>query len=123
MSIAPTDGSTATMLTEIAEARQRQALEHYRLIRAHLEQDVPLARVARDAELPLRTAQRWVNRYRQFGLAGLLRSGRADNGKRRRISDDLRRVSRYKSRPLAPSRTSRSCDRARPGTASLSHRI
>ena len=34
----------------------------------------------------LRTAQRWVNRYRQFGRAGLVRSGRSDHGKRRRIT-------------------------------------
>jgi putative transposase len=40
--------------------------------------------------LPLRTAQRWVSRYRRFGLAGLSRAVRADQGKRRRVSDELR---------------------------------
>jgi len=39
--------------------------------------------------VPFRTAQRWVGRYRRFGLAGLARAGRADRGKRRRLSDEL----------------------------------
>jgi hypothetical protein len=39
---------------------------------------VPLASVAKEASLPLRTAQRWVSRYRRFGLIGLIRAGRAD---------------------------------------------
>ena len=82
----------ATKLTELTDVQRRQALERYRQLRPHLEQDVPLARVARDVAMPLRTAQRWVGRYRQFGLAGLIRSGRSDNGKRRRISDDLRQL-------------------------------
>ncbi len=42
--------------------------------------------------MPLRTAQRWVSRYRRFGLAGLSRAARADQGKRRRLSDELRRL-------------------------------
>ena len=42
--------------------------------------------------MPLRTAQRWVNRYRRFGLAGLNRAARADQGKRRRLSDELRHL-------------------------------
>ena len=42
--------------------------------------------------MPLRTAQRWVSRYRRFGLAGLSRHVRADQGKRRRVSDELQRL-------------------------------
>jgi hypothetical protein len=47
---------------------------------AHLEQCVPLTRVAAEAGLPLRTAQRWVSRYQRFGLAGLSRAAGADQG-------------------------------------------
>ena len=54
-----------------------------------LEEGVPLARVARDRGLALRTARRWAGQYRREGLAGLARKGRSDRGKRR-LSDTLR---------------------------------
>ena len=85
------DAETRTALTELPEEQRQRAFDRYRTLRPHLEQDVPLARVARDASLPLRTAQDWVSRYRRFGLVGLTRAGRADQGKRRRLADDLRR--------------------------------
>jgi|SRR5579863_2745592 len=57
-------------LTEVSEGQRERALERYRKLRPHLEQDAPLAGVAKEASLPLRTVQRWVGRYRQFGLIG-----------------------------------------------------
>src|SRR5208337_2861904 len=83
---------SSAALSELSERQRRRAFDRYGKIRLHLERDVPLARVAREAALPLRTAQRWVSRYRQFGLAGLIRAGRADRGKRRRLSEELRRL-------------------------------
>jgi transposase len=56
--------------------------------RPHLEDGVPLARAADAAGVPLRTAQRWLARYRRDGLAGLARLGRSDAGARR-SPDDL----------------------------------
>ncbi len=91
MATPPGDAETRTTLTELPEEQRQRAFDRYRTLRPHLEQDVPLARVARDASLPLRTAQDWVSRYRRFGLVGLTRAGRADQGKRRRLADDLRR--------------------------------
>ena len=41
---------------------------------------MPLARIARDHGLLLRTAQRWLRRYRAHGLAGLARVPRANRG-------------------------------------------
>src|ERR1700733_8176330 len=76
----------------VSERQRERALERYRKLRPHLEQDAPLAGVAGEASLPLRTAQRWVSRYRRFGLIGLIRAGRTDQGKRRRVPDDLRRL-------------------------------
>jgi putative transposase len=58
------------------------ALARFRLLRPHLEEHVPLARLARDQGIPLRTARRWVQRYRAHGLVGLARRPRADRGKR-----------------------------------------
>src|SRR4051812_9308694 len=60
------------------------------MLQPHLEQDAPLARVAKEASLPFRTAQRWVNRYRRYGLIGLTRAGRSDQGKRHFAEDLLR---------------------------------
>ncbi|MGH3338889.1 MAG: helix-turn-helix domain-containing protein, partial [Propionibacteriaceae bacterium] len=34
---------------------------------------MPLARVAREQGIPLRTAERWLHQYRQHGLPGLVR--------------------------------------------------
>lgn len=49
----------------------------------HLHDAVPLAVAAKRAGVPLRTAQRWLSRYRSDGAAALKRSGRADRGERR----------------------------------------
>ena len=78
-----------TDLTELSDAARKLALERYRKLQPHLEQNLPLLQVARDAALPIRTARRWVQRYRNFGLAGLTRRGRADHGKRRSIGPEL----------------------------------
>jgi putative transposase len=81
------DAATSVALTELPERERELALDRYKKLRPHLEHDLPLAGVAKEASLPLRTAQRWVSRYRRFGLIGLIR---ADQGKRRRVPDDLR---------------------------------
>jgi hypothetical protein len=52
----------------------------------------PLKAVAAAARVPFRTAQRWVSLYRQFGLAGLARKKRTDNGRHREISVKLKEV-------------------------------
>jgi len=48
----------------------------------HLYDGVPLSVAARQAEVPLRTVQRWLASYRADGAAGLTRSRRADRGRR-----------------------------------------
>ena len=49
----------------------------------HLEENRPLRLVAAAAGIPLRTAQHWVEKYQQFGLAALARRKRADSGEHR----------------------------------------
>ena len=71
------------------EARKR-ALDRFRLLQPHLENDRPLKAAAAAAGIPFRTAQRWVSLYRQFGLAALARRKRADTGKHREISAKLK---------------------------------
>jgi hypothetical protein len=47
----------------------------------------PLTRAATEAGVPLRTAQRWLARYRQNGSTGLARLIRRDGGRRRSPSE------------------------------------
>lgn len=75
-------------LSGLSEADRRRAFERFQLLRPFLEEGTPLARVARDRGVPLRTARRWVAQYRREGLAGLARKERSDRGKRR-LSDTL----------------------------------
>ena len=73
-------------LTELAEPERARALERFALVRPHLEQGVALPALARAGGIALRTARRWVQLYRAYGLAGLARRGRADRGARRSVS-------------------------------------
>lgn len=78
-------------LSGLSEAERTRALERFQLLRPALEEGAPLARVARDRGLALRTARRWAAQYRRDGLAGLTRKGRSDRG-RRHLSDTLHRA-------------------------------
>ena len=78
---------TASFAT-LTEEGQAQAMARFAALRPHLEAGVPRARAAAAAGVPLRTAQRWLARYRRDGLAGLARRGRSDAGARR-SPDDL----------------------------------
>ena len=79
--------TTASFAT-LTEEGQAQAMARFAVVRPHLEDGASLARAAADAGVPLRTAQRWLARYRRDGLAGLARLGRSDAGARR-VPDDL----------------------------------
>jgi putative transposase len=79
-------------LTELPDPARQRALERFRILRPHFEQNVPLAQVARAAGLPDRTARRWVALYRRLGLPGLARRSRADTGKRHSLSLALLRL-------------------------------
>ncbi len=105
MATAPAESAASTSFGELSEPQRRRAMDCYRKLYLHLEQNVPLTRVAREAGLPLRTMQRWVSRYQRFGLAGLTRAGRTDQGKRRRISEELRHLAEglaLQKPPLGP---------------------
>ena len=56
------------------------AMERYRMIEPYLEGARTLASIATEADITLRTAQRWVERYRRDGLASLARRERVDEG-------------------------------------------
>lgn len=54
------------------------AMRRFLVLRPHLEQGVSLAAAARAADVPIRTAQRWLARYRKLGMEGLARQVRSD---------------------------------------------
>ena len=66
------------LLTELSDSERARALERFRLLRPCLEDGVPLARLARQHHLQLRTLQRWLHAYRRSGLVGLVRKSRRD---------------------------------------------
>jgi putative transposase len=81
--LAPAAAGRAASPAGLSEAQRTVALARFTLLKPHLEDGVPLVRVAAAAGVPLRTAQRWLARYRTNGLAGLTRPARSDKGRRR----------------------------------------
>jgi putative transposase len=77
------DGTADLTLAGLTEARRREAMARLSVLRPHLEDDVSLAAAARHAGVPLRTAERWLARYRRDGFVGLARRPRRDAGGRR----------------------------------------
>jgi putative transposase len=79
-------------LTALTDEARTRALARFRLLQPCVEDGVPLARLARQQGMALRTAQRWLQRYRQHGLAGLVRQTRADRGHHRRLTPELQQL-------------------------------
>lgn len=52
-------------------------------LRVHLHDGIPLASAAREAGIPIRTARRWLARFRDAGPAGLSFKPRSDAGERK----------------------------------------
>ena len=71
--------------------RRSKAMARFAVLRPHLEDDVPLSRAAEAAGVPVRTARRWLVRFRQEGMAGLARAERDDRGGPR-LPDELVRM-------------------------------
>ena len=64
-------------------------LERWRVLRLHVEDQIPLAALARTTGISARTLQRWHHLYRAGGVAALdphVRSTRGGGGRLRRRS-------------------------------------
>jgi putative transposase len=79
-------------LASLSESARKIALDRFRLLQPHLEEQRLLRAVARDAGIGYRTAQRWKMRYRKYGLPGLARDDRSDRGWRRAITLELKEI-------------------------------
>ncbi|REK75533.1 helix-turn-helix domain-containing protein, partial [Rhodococcus erythropolis] len=69
-----------TELGELTAAQREEAMRRYAVLEPHLTDGVPLARAARTAQIPERTARRWLTRYRTGGLVGLAHTTRTPPG-------------------------------------------
>jgi putative transposase len=79
--------TAAAPFAELAEGQRREVMARFAVLRPTLEEGVPLTRAAAEADVPLRTAQRWLARFRRDGLAGLARTSRRDAGSRHLPAD------------------------------------
>jgi putative transposase len=79
-------------LSRLPETDRQVALKRFRLLKPHIEDGQALVGVAREANVPYRTAQRWVALYRRHGLAALARCRRADRGARKSLSPLMTKV-------------------------------
>jgi putative transposase len=91
-------------LAALSEREREQAWQRFQLLQPFLEGQTTLSQLAREQGIPLRTAQSWVNRYRQYGLAGLVRQPRQDRNQRR-LQPELKQLieglALQKSKPTA----------------------
>lgn len=90
-------------LVELPEIQRQGAMARFAMLRPHLEDGASLAQAARAAGVALRTAERWLARYRATGLVGLARKHRRDGG-RPRLAEELVRVIEglFLSKPRPP---------------------
>ena len=81
------EASDAIELSGLCDTERSRALTRFEIIRPFLEDGVPLTRLATEQQIVLRTARRWVERYRKSGLAGLVRKERNDKDERRLLPE------------------------------------
>ena len=82
------EASDAIELSGLCDTERSRALTRFEIIRPFLEDGVPLTRLTKEQQIVLRTARRWVERYRKSGLAaGLVRKERNDKDERRLLPE------------------------------------
>jgi hypothetical protein len=81
------EASDVIELSSLCDTERSRALTRFEIIRPFLEDGVPLTRLAKEQQTVLRTARRWVERYRKSGLARLVRKERNDKDERRLLPE------------------------------------
>jgi putative transposase len=67
-------------LSYFNDEQRSAAAEIYRIIEPNITNGVPLPCISDEVNIPLRTLERWKERYQKFGLPGLIRRPRSDLG-------------------------------------------
>lgn len=70
------------------------AAERWRVLRLHVEDQIPLAVLARETGISARTLQRWHQLYRAGGIAALEPHDRNDKGGRRTSAETVAFIER-----------------------------
>ncbi|WP_255440702.1 helix-turn-helix domain-containing protein [Paracoccus sp. MC1854] len=82
-----------------------KAIARFRLLQPHLEQDIPLARIAAECGIAERILRRWLAAWRTDGIGGLERARRSDAGVARRFAPEIealvRSLATRRPRPTA----------------------
>jgi len=73
----------------MGKSHTKSALDKFEVIRPHLEESIPLSKIAKNQTITLRTLKRWIKNYRENGLKGLERKENANKGKRKTINQKL----------------------------------
>ncbi len=68
-------------LTAYSEEQRQTAVEKYKIIAPYLINEKTLTTITEETGISKRTLQYWIRDYKQFGLKGLIRKTRSDNGK------------------------------------------
>ena len=82
-------GSAPVPLNSLSEEQRAEAHARFEMLRPALEEGVSQAQIARTHQLSKSAVQRWVKRYREQGLAGLVTTARKDKGKSRRLPEQV----------------------------------
>ncbi len=68
------------------------ALEKYRILKPHLEADIPLLQIASVSGISISTLKRWMKNYRTHGFSGLERKQRADFNIRKAVDETSQKL-------------------------------
>lgn len=77
------DERAEATLAELTADQREEAIARFAVLKPHLEDGVSLTQAASDAGVAVRTARRWLAKYRTAGLPGLARPARSDTGQRK----------------------------------------
>ena len=74
-------------LTALSEEQRALASARFEVVRPALEDGISQMQIARAHQIAKSKVQRWIARYREQGLAGLITTARKDKGKSRRLPE------------------------------------
>ncbi len=82
----------ARRMDKTKDSASRDALDIFRLLKRHFDQGVTIRALSEETGISERTIYRDINSFRKEGIEGLRRNGRADKGKRRKVSEEVKKA-------------------------------
>lgn len=72
--------------------QRQKAMMRFEILKPHLENNVTLTQIAHESCTSLRTLKRWLSKYRENGLSGLIRVTRSDSGNHKLPSELIKLI-------------------------------